>query len=243
MTVYVGLVALAGPFSKRDIPATMGQLDQVRNLMPILVAAFLAWRVTCGSWFFRGCMVAYTVLCVADVVRSPALQSGSLVALGVLVIYLAELALLVSGPVYSRTRKDRGSRTPVTHPWETPPIWLLAGALVGGILCTLVSLASMTWQNVPGCVQIPGGRPAACATLARGFPVRYLSAAPSVNLNSGRTVTPANLDVAAILAINGVAVAGDLLIWTLISFSAGYLIWVPTRRPAATATITQPVPI
>ena len=243
MAAYVALVALAGPFSDRgNVPATVAQLDQLRNLMPILIAVFLAWRVTCGGFFSRGLMVFYTVLCVGHVVRSPALHSGRLVPLGLLVIYLAEIALLVSGPVYSRTRKDRGTRTPVTRLWETPPAWLLGGAFVGGVFFTLIFLGTMDFQNVPDCIQIAGARPASCTTLAEGFPVYYLSVPPSVTLNSGRKITPSNLDVFANPVINKGAAAEDLLIWTLVSFSAGYLVWVPWRRPAPATTIMQPVP-
>jgi hypothetical protein len=56
---------------------------------------------------------------------------------------------------------------------------------------------------------------AQCATLAEGYPIHYLSAMPTLSLNSGNKVTAANLAMFADPVISKSAAAADLAIWTL----------------------------
>jgi hypothetical protein len=120
-------------------------------------------------------------------------------------------------------------------------------AAAAGVIITLLTLGNMSFQPVPGC-QAPGYLAphsvplAQCATLAEGYPVHYLSAMPALALNSGSKVTAANLAVFADPIISKSAAAEDLAIWTLVSFAAFYLLWLPSRRQAESAAISEPVP-
>jgi hypothetical protein len=176
------------------------------------------------------------------------MRSGSLISLGLLAIYLVQIALLVSTPVYTRTRKNQAVLAPDgSRPWVLPSRWMPIAAAAAGVIITLLTLGNMSYQPVPGC-QAPGylaprsvplGQ---CGTLAEGYPVHYLSATPTLGLDPGSKVTAANLDVFAYPVISKSAAAEDLAIWTLVSFTAFYLLWPPSRRPAESAAIREPAP-
>jgi hypothetical protein len=245
MTAYLILFAVAGPWPTGTFPSTAAhQADPTA----IVIAAFLAWRVTRGSWLARRLMLFYTICGIAGLVNSPGMRSGSLTGLGLLGIYLAQIALLVSTPVYNRTRKNQPGRAPDgPPPWALPPRWMPITAATAGVIITLITLGSMSFQSVPGC-QAPGylaphSAPLAeCTTMAEGYPVRYLSAMPALSLNSGTKVTAANLAVFADPVIGKSAAAEDLAVWTLVSFGALYLLRPPSRRPAESAAIREPIP-
>jgi hypothetical protein len=154
------------------------------------------------------------------------MRSGGLVSLAVLASALVQLALLVSAPIYARTRKNWAERAPSTGLlWPTPPWWMAAAALAGGLLVTLLFLGSMGWKTVP-CAAGSSAPVATCSTLDEGFPVHFLSALPA-----GAGV--------AYPAIDSGAAAEDLMVWSVLGFAACYLIWLPARRPSA--PVTAPV--
>jgi hypothetical protein len=106
MIAYLILFGIAGPWPTGSSPVTTAQ--PAHAVGPAIVfAAFLAWRVTRGSSFARGLIIFYTVGGIAGLLNSPGMRSGSLISLGLLAIYLVQIALLVSTPVDNRTRKTR----------------------------------------------------------------------------------------------------------------------------------------
>jgi hypothetical protein len=165
-----------------------------------------------------------------------------------LAIYAVQVAILLSTPVYNRTRQDQADIQSVGAPlWESPPRWMPLAAAGAGIVITLLFLGSMSYQPVSSCQArgylSPHAAPLAlCGTLAEGFPVPYLTAPPVVSLNSGSAAIPANLSVFANPVINKSAAAADLARWTLASFTACYMLWLPARRATGSAATTQPVP-
>lgn len=244
MIAYLILFGIAGPWPGDSSPATR----TTANSGAFLIAAFLAWRVTRGGWFARGLVICWTAVGIAGLIASPGMRSGSLVSLGLLAVYLAQLALLVSTPVYNRTRKNRVGPAPDgSRLWETPPRWMPVAAAAAGVIFTLLFLGNMSFKFVPGC-QGPGylaphSAPlGSCETVAEGYPVHYLSAMPSLGLDSGNKVTAGNLDVFANPVIAKRAAATDLVIWSVVSFAACYLLWLPSRRPAASAATREPAP-
>jgi hypothetical protein len=142
-----------------------------------LITAFLTWRVSRGGWFARRILIvasfASGAVAAVDVARRWDLTVMALVIIGAV-----QVALLVSPPVYGRTRR---TPIPVRAPgWarlvRRPPAWLLPWGLLAGVLVTLACLGSMDWVAVPGC------RPAAsdaCSALAEGYPLRWLTAVPT----------------------------------------------------------------
>jgi hypothetical protein len=92
-----------------------------------------------------------------------------------------------------------------------PPSWLLSCGLLAGALLTLACLGNMDWVAIPGC------RPAAsdaCAALAEGYPLRWLTAHQNVPV------------------ISKGALLRDWAQWALVSTSVLYLAWAWLTAPA-----------
>jgi hypothetical protein len=248
MTAYLVLFVATGPWPWRSVPLTVSQLAADANLPAIAIAAFLAWRVCRGSSIARGLIVIWTVVGFAAVFSSPAMKSGSLYPFWLLVAYASQIALLVSAPIYDRTRKiPAGGSVRHTSLWPAPPVWMLPTAAAAGALLTLACLGSMSSKPVQGCQAAgylaPHTAPlASCYTLDQGFPVPYLTAMPSLSLDKGRRVTASNLDLFANAVISKGALAEDLVAWTLTVAAGLYVIWIPRRRPAPSPATVQPVP-
>ena len=247
MTVYLVLFVVAGPWGDISEPGRQGMVSQGRNLPAILIAAFLAWRVAHGGRISRGLIIVFTIFGAGAMINSGSARAGDPAAFGLLAIYAVQVAILLSAPVYNRTRQDQADIRSVGTPlWETPPRWMPLAAAAAGIVITLLFLGSMSYQPVSSCQArgylSPHAAPLAqCWTLAEGFPVPYLTAPPALTLNSGSAFTPANLSVFANPVINKNAGAADLATWTLASFTAYYVLWLPSRRPAGSVA-SQPVP-
>lgn len=247
MIAYVILFELAEPWSARSSPAAVGHLARGIDPGALLFAAFLAWRVTRGGSLARGLLVLGTGVEISGLLTSPGMRSGSLISFGLLAIYLVQIALLVSTPIYFRTRKTQVGLAPDgSRLWVLPPSWMPVAALSAGVIITLLFLGNMDFQTVPGC-QAPGylaphSPPLSqCMTLAEGYPIHYLSASPSLSLNSGTKVTAGNLALLADPVIGKSAAVEDLAIWTLVSFTGFYLLWLPSRR-SESAAIRELVP-
>lgn len=145
--------------------------------------AFLAWRVSRGGRISRmiliigsGAAYAVTALAVAR------LWDAAVVAL--LIISAVLIALLVSPPVYGRTRpapiQVRAQSWSQLLP-SRPPAWLVPWGLLTGVLVTLACLGNMDFTTVAGC------RPAAsdaCGAWAEGYPLRWLTAVQGTPLIS-----------------------------------------------------------
>jgi hypothetical protein len=176
-----------------------------------LSTAFLAWRVSRGGRISR--MILITGSCAACAVAALAVARLWDVAVAALVIIGAvQIALLVSPPVYGRTR-----RTPVqvrARGWaqlvRRPPMWLLPWALVAGTLLTLACLARMDWVAIAGCRPAASG---ACSALAEGYPLRWLTAHQNEPL-----------------VLKG-ALLKDCAQWVLVSTSVLYLGWLWLTAP------------
>lgn len=115
--------------------------------------------------------------------------------------------------------------------------WMVPWALVAGITLTLLSLGAMHWEQLQGCGQrnsppygaySPSG---GCATLAEGYPVRFLSTQPELDADPGTGA--GQVGVGGVPVINKVGLAEDWLIWSIVSCSAIYV--VCRRRPALSA--------
>jgi hypothetical protein len=185
MAAYVVLYAITVALQSPDFlaglhPASGWQAALPADVVGVAIAAFLAWRVTRGSALARALIIVWTVGLTQKVLWSSAMKSGGLITLGLLALYLAQIALLVSTRIYQRVSEGRSGRPPSTaRLWPTPARWMAGAALAGGLLITLLFLASMDWQSVPCASPSPSTLPSRCATLAEGFPVHFLSAIPA----------------------------------------------------------------
>ena len=112
--------------------------------------------------------------------------------------------------------------------------WVLPwGLLVGGLL-TLVFLGQMNGKPLSNCGETSSASPTAgtprgggCATIDEGSPVRFLSSAPGVGANPGTSSRDADVSGASFLTKGGLA--GDWLIWSLVSCVGLYVV-PPTTR-------------
>ena len=89
-------------------------------------------------------------------------------------------------------------------------------ALLAGLVVTLLYLGNMDWATLPGCgptgaaiAQLPNR----CFGLTQGYPVRFLTTAHGIP----------RIDKRALIE--------DWAQWSLVSFSAFYLLWLSRRRP------------
>jgi hypothetical protein len=236
MTAYLVLFLVAGPWpGAHGVPATAHALAHDASLSGLLVAVFLSWRVTRGSSFARGLLLAWTILGFAGTFLSQALQSGSLVPCWLLAGSAGQLALLLSAPVYDRTRKDPLARYPGSvSPWPAPPRWMLPAAAAAAAVCMPLGLGSMGPPPGPGCDTV-SSLAASCPPLGQGYPVHFLTANPVLSLQDG--VRPFLSSLSGAVISTG-ALAEDLALWALAAFAAMYLLWLPQRRPDPARTIT-----
>jgi hypothetical protein len=189
--------------------------NQNDPLASFLVAAFLSWRVARGGRFSRmllilGSGASYTVAAL-DVAR---LWNTSVATQ--LIVGAAQVALLVSVPVYWHTRA-----TPVTvrvEGWAPftgrPPVWLLPWGLLAGVLVTLACLGHMDYALIPGCRATASGT---CGALAEGYPLHWLTA-----------------DRNDPVIFEG-ALLKDCVQWALVSMSVLYLGWSCTASDGASS--------
>jgi hypothetical protein len=229
MTAYLVLFVAVQAWATTRSPIS-ASLQHVADMGSVPIAAFLSWRVTRGGWFSRGLIIVFTLSLMQQLLWGADLKSGGLVSLGLLGLCLAQIALLVSTPVYERTRKDWADKPPsVARPWPIPRWWMAAVALAGGLLFTLLFLGSEDLWTVP-CISAPrSASPAQCVAVAQGFPVHFLSAVSGGNFSAP--------------VIYKGAAAEDMAIWTVLSFAACYLLWLPSRRPAEATSARVAAPI
>jgi hypothetical protein len=234
--VLLGLAALAAasaahpalrcsPSAKCWVP-----YDDQPIWLPVL--AILAWRVSRGGRVARIGLIAWSAFGYTAVAITIA-RVWSLPALSLLAIYAIQTALLASPAVYQRTRRDDAELPSPAAPRVWPPLWLVTTGLLTGLVVTLLYLSNMDWAPIPGC-GAPGASfqqlPARCIGLAQGYPLRFLTAYQS---------TP---------VIDKVALVKDWAQWSLISFSAFYLLWLrrdpgpPAAEPTQISAREQPVP-
>jgi len=196
-------------------------------LWSIVLTAFLTWRVSRGGRISRMILIIISGLSFAAVALDVA-RLWDRAAIAVAIICAAQIALLVSPPVYGRTRP-----TPIpvrAGGWaqllRRPPPWLLPCGLLAGALLTLALLGNMDWIPVQGC------RPAAssaCIALAQGYPLRWLTAHQAMPV------------------IYKGALLKDFAQWALVSTSVLYLAWLwltaPARRPDCVTDATSQPPV
>jgi len=229
MAAYLVLYAAAATQQNPGSVARLQSAALAADAVGVAIAAFLAWRVTRGSAAARALIIVWTIGLIQKVLWGAGMKSGGLLAIGVLALYLAQIALLVSTPIYQRVSGGWAGRRPgPARLWPTPPRWMAGAALAGGLFITLLFLASMDWQSVPCGPSLSTSSPR-CVTLAEGFPVHFLSAIPE----EANVAQP---------AINARAAAEDVTIWAVLSFGAAYVLWLPSHRPSRTTALRTAAP-
>jgi hypothetical protein len=140
----------------------------------ILLTAFLTWRVSRGGRFSRRILIVVSVVSYAGAALNVA-RSWGLAIIALVVICAVQVTLLMSPPVYGHVQRDpiRVRAQSWARLFRRPAAWLLPCGLLAGVLVTLALLGNMGWATIPGCTPPASD---ACATLAEGYPLRWLTA-------------------------------------------------------------------
>ena len=180
------------------------------SLGGLLVIFFCTWRVSQGGRISRMALILFSGLAYGRVVLNVA-RSWDLATVALALIFAAHLALLVSPPVFARTRPAPYQvRIGWTQLVRRPPSWLLPWALFAAMLLTLAYLGSMDSMPLqPGCNPASDG----CIALTEGYPLRWLTGGHDVPL------------------IDKYALFRDTVQWALTCTSGLYLAWLWLTEP------------
>jgi hypothetical protein len=168
MAAYVALFSWNGPWLGSEIPAH-------RNGFQILVAILLAIFAAKGSRAARVVMITYSIAAALGVFFGGA-QVEPPKALGAVLLtltcILAQIGLLVSSPMYHRTRpgasSDEAQDLPFL-PW--PKLWSLLAGVGGGLAMALVPFSDGPRDTL---CSAGSGHPAApCQPAGFGYPIAY----------------------------------------------------------------------
>lgn len=199
------------------IVGMFGHLRGMRDpdLVWCAVALAGACQVALGGRIARMVLIVLSCLSYLAAVLSLA-RSWGLAVMILVVLYAVQIALLVSPPVFGRTRRPQV--TVRANGWTglvpRPPAWLLPWGLFLGIVLTLLYLGDVGFVTAPGCK--PATSPA-CKVFASGYPVRWLT-------RLGTNGDPAG-------TINAYALVKDCVQWMLACSSALYLTWIWLTSP------------
>jgi hypothetical protein len=236
MAIYVGLYVYVGPW------IMLGSLPAHRNAIQVIVAVVLAVLAVRGSRVARVLMIAYSILGVSVMIAGgPSSWSTEASALrfAALICYLAQICLLVSAPMYQRTRPGRSfdSRQPAQF-LSAPPMWMVLVSAAAGVVVTLLPIAG---RRTVACRP---GHPAAhfgpCLAQGTGYPLTYRFSGGIIQISHAGNVHW--LNVAAPHATQVAAFAADWGMWSLGAFLVLYLAWLNRRRECAAAGARRPVP-
>ena len=197
----------------------------------LLVIVFCTWWVSQGGRIARIYLILSSGLAYGRIVLSVARSWDPAVPV-LLLLFAAHVALLVSPPVFARTRP---APYPLRIGWtqlvRRPPSWLLPWALFSGVAVTVAYLANMHHVTFPGCTPTSSD---ACEVMGRGYPLRWL-----IGTNYGDS------------KIYTYTLFRDFVQWALTSASVLYLAWLwlteptgvrPARPAGATGAATTGAP-
>ncbi|HKD88683.1 MAG TPA: hypothetical protein VKB62_09150 [Streptosporangiaceae bacterium] len=230
MAVFVGLYVYAGPW------LALGSGSAHRNAFQVIAAVVLAVLAFRGSRVARVLMIADSIFGIWVVLTgSPYSWSTGETAgrFAALVCYLVQICLLVSTPMYQRTRPGGSSDT------RQPAQFLLAPSMWMVLVSAAVGIAVTVLPIFPGLrtVACRPGHPVAhfgpCLAQGSGYPLTSRFSGGIIQISHAGNVHW--LNVAAPHAIQIGAFAADWGMWSLGAFLVLYLAWLNRRREYAVA--------
>jgi hypothetical protein len=222
MTAYVGLFLYAGPW--------VGPVGSAhRNWVQALGAVCLAYLACQGRRAARVLMIAYSMVGVIVMLigsTSSWQPDAATIRLGAFACYLAQICLLVSAPMYQRTRPSWSpGRLPSRRFLPAPRVWTVAASVAAGLVITLLPIYNLR------ALACPAGRSAAqagpCLAQGSGYPIGYRFDGGIVRLPAGNVQW---LDVLAPRGLQVVAFAADWAMWSLSVALVLYLLSLQVRR-------------
>jgi hypothetical protein len=224
MTAYVGLYVYAGPF------VTIGSTRGRRSAVEIIIAVVLAVLAVRGSRAARVLMITYSLFGVLAMLSPSTLSSAGVVArLEVFICCVVQVLLLVSTPMYQRTRPGSSQDERWATPFLLAPrIWMVLASVAGGLVITVLPLVG--WYGLRDSPCWPG-HPAAhwgpCMALGYGRPFAYRFRGGIMQFREDSTHW---LFVAAPQGIHPAAFAADWAMWSISALLALYLVSLSRRR-------------
>lgn len=226
MAVYVGLLLLAGPWFSTAGPPR-------RNVPEVALGVMLAVLVTRGSRAARITLILYSAAGVGALLfgshGSPAGPPWA--RLWYMACYLLQIGLLVSTPVFQRTRPgwpaERFARYSSAPFLPAPRFWAMAASTGGGLVITIATLPLRHFTTVA----CPSGRDVSsltpCQAVGSGYPIVYRFEGGIFTLHAADFHW---LDVLAPRGVQVVPVATDWALWSLALLLALYLAWLTSAR-------------
>ena len=220
MTVYVAVVVFVGPW------LSTGHTVH-RNFPELLIAVVLATFAAHGNRAARVLMITYSCLGVFLVLFGSA--HGSLAAstrLVYLACYMLQVALLVSAPMYQRTRPGWALGRSQLAPWlPRPPRWALLASAAAGLGIILLPFQDVRPIPCPPHVKVLAHTP--CLATGTGNPTAYRWFSGYFQMHGGNARW---LNVAAPRGFQVAAFAADWALWSLGILLGLYLAWLCCRR-------------
>jgi hypothetical protein len=219
---YAVLFICVGPWF------TLGSGTPHRGLLEVLVGLVLALLAASGSRFARMVLIvaALAALLAALLEQQPLSASPGWWLVGC-ACYLTELCLLVSTPMYLRTRPAGSPRVyPLDRFLPRASLWLLPVGLVAGAVATVVPVDNFRLVPFP----CPAGQGAAgvpCLANGAGYPSAYRFDFSVLQMPAG------NVHWLSVLAPHGIqlaALASDWARWSLAFLIILYLGSLALRR-------------
>lgn len=233
MAAYLAVFAFAGPYL--HVPAARMAHRSVAELVVAVVLAVFAAR---GSRAVRVMMIAYSAFgCWVMLFGSSPVWTPILPRLLYMICYVFQIALLVSTPMYLRTRPD-----PVPlrsrDPWlPVPRVWALLVSAAGGLGITLLHLGNQRPIPCPAHVTLLAHTPCLAAGFGEPFAWTWFGGYTQ-DTADGMTrwlfvATPSGVQVAPFAADWAMWCLAILLVFYLIGLNHSREYSGPSQRYAA----------
>jgi hypothetical protein len=169
MTVYVALYVYVGPY------VAIGGTHAARSAFEIIIAVVLAVLAVRGNRVARFLMITCSLIGVLAMMLATSTSSSTgAVASRVeyFLCYLVQVLLLVSTPMYQRTRTASSSdRRPPAPFLPLPRIWMILTSLASGLIINVLPFAGL--RDLPCWPGHPAAHWGPCVAVGTGYPFTY----------------------------------------------------------------------
>ena len=217
MAAYIGLYLVAGPWFGTGSSSH-------RTALQLAVVVVLAWLAARGSRAARVLLIAGSMAGVVAMLFWWSTEP-SIARVGYFACYAAQVCLLVSTPMYQRTRPGWSPEpVPAARFLPVPRPWMAAGSVAVGLLITLLPL-KQGLRPFPCPPAVLAGR--SCLADGSGYPIAYRY---KLDIAQGTASVNHWLNIRAPQGIQAAAFATDICLWSLGVLLAVYLVWLAGNR-------------